>query len=199
MNVHFLAAVLLLGSSFEGIQERPYEVLRADAAWCGPRVLYFFCWLKGKNPSLSDVVELCKTGADGLTTMYNLVEAAETLDLDPDPRKVTVDVLIREVGKGRPSIVCLSIGKSETQPGYCHFVGLLTIDKGACSIFDPSIGFDVRIIPISRLVDTFSGDAIFLGSRDPHWILSPMMLLAVCFCLGSLYLIVRLRSLGATK
>jgi hypothetical protein len=77
-----------------------YEILSADARWCGPRILFFFSCYYGMERTLDEVVQLCATDEAGLTAMADLVRAARELDLDPMPVEATLDEIVQ---MGRPA------------------------------------------------------------------------------------------------
>jgi ABC-type bacteriocin/lantibiotic exporter with double-glycine peptidase domain len=134
----------------------PYEVLQPDASWCGPRVLYFFSVYLGKPRPLDEIVALCRTDEQGLTSLADLSKAAESLGLLPTPVKCSVDDLAEFNG---PAIISVS----RQQEGPVHFIGVLRREEESFVILDPSVS--VRTYRISRpfLAASFTGHAILLG------------------------------------
>src|SRR5262249_39732369 len=72
---------VLTGVEKDGL--RPFDELKPDAAWCGPRIVYFFAWFLGQHPSLDEVVIRCGTDSEGFTSLANLVAVTDELGLEP--------------------------------------------------------------------------------------------------------------------
>jgi hypothetical protein len=161
-----------------GEQGPPYEVLRPDAAWCGPRILYFFaCYLDRERP-LPEVVSLCATDAEGYTSMRDLVEAARALDLDPTPVRCRANQLL---ALGGPAILC--VGRPET-PGAkvqrLHFVGLVGRQGDKYLVVDPSLRAEPIAVSGDRIAGSFTGHAVLLDGCPRPWLIpSPMRLLGL--------------------
>jgi ABC-type bacteriocin/lantibiotic exporter with double-glycine peptidase domain len=131
-------------------------VLHPDASWCGPRVLYFFSVYLGRERALDEVVALCHTDQEGLTSMADLARAAEDLGLNPTPVRCTADDLLAFNG---PALVSLS---NRTE-GPVHFVGLLGEEAGDFVVLDPSVGVRTQRVRKERIARSFTGHAILLG------------------------------------
>jgi hypothetical protein len=156
----------------------PYEVLQPDASWCGPRVLYFFSVYLGKPCALDDVVARCSADANGLTSLADLSQAADSLGLVPTAVRCSVDDLAEFNG---PAIVSLS----RRQEGPVHFVGVLRREKESFVVLDPSVS--VRTYRVSRpfLEESFTGHAILLGETGrsrARWLsMSGIVALSACW------------------
>ncbi len=142
--------------SDEGPVSVPYEILRPDASWCGPRVLYFFSAYFGRERPLDEIVKLCRTDDAGLTSLADLSRAAEELGLKPSPVNCTVDELEDFDG---PALISLS----NREAGPVHFVGLLGMEDGKFVVLDPSSGVRTRHIRRERIAHSFTGHALLLG------------------------------------
>lgn len=156
----------------------PYEILQPDASWCGPRVLYFFSVYMGKPCALDEVVIRCRADSNGLTSLADLSEAADSLGLVPTAVHCSVDDLAEFNG---PAIVSLS----RRQEGPVHFVGVLRREQESFVVLDPSVS--VRTYRVSRpfLEESFTGHAILLGETGrmrTRWLSIPgTLLLSACW------------------
>jgi len=161
---------LLPGEVPPDIAEQPYEVVRPEAAWCGPRVLYFLACYLGQDCTLDDVVSRCKTDPGGYTTFRNLVQAARSLDLEPTAIECDVEQLLALggpaiIGVGRPQ----SPGAKELR---LHFVGLIGRykDTDRYLVIDPSLRTEPLAVPRKTIISSFSGHAILLRGCPRPWI-----------------------------
>jgi len=148
---------------------QPFEILRPDAAWCGPRILYFFSWYLGMECDLDDVVHRCATDKTGLTTLANLVEAAESIGLEPTPIRCSSNELRTLTG---PAIVC--VRNPRLKDGPVHFIGLIarSEDGRSAVIFDPSESLGLFIINEEALGRSFTGEVVLL-KRCPRLVIMP--------------------------
>jgi hypothetical protein len=157
-----------------------YEILSADAGWCGPRILYFFCRFYGSEPSLDEVVQTCRSDQGGMTSLVDLVRAAELLELEPVAMEASLDQV---AGSGRPAILCLRNnaplspdGGSQAVGSTVHFVGLVGPEEnGRFWFVDPSRRAVAFPAGLDSLRDRFTGQAILLkGSSSvlvyPGWV-----------------------------
>jgi len=155
-----------------GVAAQPFEMLHPDASWCGPRVLYFFSVYLGKERPLNEVVALCKTDEQGLTSLADLSHAAEKLGLKPTPVRCTADDLAEFNG---PALISLAAADA----GPVHFVGLLGKEGERLVVMDPSLSVHTRRVPMDRLAKSFTGHAILLGEAGAarsRWLSWPAML-----------------------
>ena len=161
----------------EAPEEKPFEILRADAAWCGPRVLYFCAWYLGKRPALDDVVALCEADERGFTTLYQLVRAAELLDLQPLALQCSFQDVVRSAG---PIVICLRPLNNEDRPQAergavrHHYVALVRGGAEHCVILDPSHSTRTIEVPTESLAKAFAGQAVFLVGNRPAAVRWPL-------------------------
>ena len=175
-------------------QEKPFpgnerfEVVRADSAWCGPRVLYFFAQYYGVDCTLETIVKKSNADENGFVSMLDLVEAARCLDLEPKPISCTAEQLLSYQG---PAIITVNLGKKNSQEGPTHFVGMVgRRSDGRVAIVDPSLGTEVFFVTESDLASFFQGNAILLkGCAEPFWDRNTILLAACAslLCLLILY------------
>lgn len=143
---------------------RPWQVLRDDAAWCGPRILYFFARHAGTDVSLDAVVQECQADPLGLVTLEALVSAAGRLGLEPRPVRATVEQLLELKG---PAIACLETGHARTPPEagsnrpLVHFVGIVPVD-GVAMVVDPSRDAAPLAVDAGALARRYTGQAVLL-------------------------------------
>ena len=90
-----------------------HEFIIVDGPWCGPRALYFCSCVHGKERPLSQVVDLCKCDVKGYTSMYNLYDAAELMELQPVAMKCTLEQLQMD---SRSAIIPLKAEDAELKP-----------------------------------------------------------------------------------
>lgn len=182
----------------------PYDVLRPDAAWCGPRVLYFLsCYLEDREASLDQVVSLCRSDQEGYTTLLDLVQAARKLDLEPTPITCSADQLL---SLGGPAIIGVGRPASPTNRKIrLHFVGLICKRGQRYLVIDPSLRAEPILVPAYRIRDSFTGHAVLIrGCPRPvefsiEW---PMLLVGFIVGLGApplVMLFYRRSRLGAGK
>lgn len=172
-----------------------YEVLRSDAAWCGPRILYFFsCYYNCGDP-LSDIVSRCAPDKQGHMSLFQLLQVAKDLKLAPVPVQCSFDELMKSRG---PAIICLR-APSAPQSAGVHFVGLVPnqVDPESTAgfwIIDPSSRDVLAARPDNELHRMFTGFAIFLrGSKVPPlvpWYLSMNVVLSPLYCSAVLIVMV---------
>lgn len=161
MMQHFLLLPFVFGQP-AGVflpNDQPYEVLRPDSAWCGPRIVYFFAHYLGRDCSLDAVVKLCQADDQGFTSMANLVEAAQQLGLEPTPIRCSPTELRKLTG---PAIVCLRHPKRKEGP--VHFIGLVArhAEDASPIILDPSDNIGLMNISDEGLDASFTGEVILL-------------------------------------
>lgn len=148
-----------------------FERLQPDAAWCGPRVVYFFACYFGHEPTLEEVVAACMTDSSGLTTMENLTVAADRMNLGPTPVRCNAAVLMR---LGGPAIICI---RNPSRPdGPVHFVALVSPSKHKdfFVIVDPSLSVQPLEVHRDLLAKVYAGQAILLkGCPHPYELYFP--------------------------
>ncbi len=150
-------------------QEKPYEILKSDTAWCGPRVLFFYARLYGRNVSLEDVVRICRTDQSGFTSLEQLREAAHELNLAPTPLDTNFEAIL---SLNLPAILCvsrkqLSSGKSESQilNEKIHFLGFIQCSGDDIWVFDPSVNTSAFRTTRKELESIYLGRALVLDSK----------------------------------
>ncbi len=143
-----------------------HEVLRVDARWCGPRVLFFFSCYSGLDFSLDEVLELCDTDKNGNTCLFQLVAAARDMGMDPAPVELSFDGLLATRG---PAIVCVRAAPIDDGKPWLHFVGMLSDNEsGAIWIVDPAQATVALLKEEDDLRAAFTGHAVLLkGSQHP--------------------------------
>jgi hypothetical protein len=159
----------------------PYEVLAPDAAWCGPRILYFFACYLGRNCTLDEAVARCQTDANGYTTLQNLTRAARELGLEPTPVACDAEQLL---ALGGPAIICVgrpAAPASAERPApeaaprtEIHFVGLIGPKDDAFLVVDPAVRTEALIVTRGKIRQSFTGHAVLLRGCPrpflwPHW------------------------------
>jgi hypothetical protein len=158
----------------------PYERLRPDSAWCAPRVLYFFADYYGQDATLSEVVKLCNSDAQGRTSMRDLVRAAEALSLEPEPIECSADQLLALRG---PAIVCVGANpdtpsqqgaaSGEAESRIVHFVAYLGREGNRVRIIDPSLSADMLHVSEQAMRRAYAGKAVLLKGCDSPWLMPP--------------------------
>ncbi len=171
----------------------PYEVLRPEASWCGPRVLYFFAWYLGKECTLEDVCRLCETDSQGHTSLLNLVEAARALDLEPTAIACSTAELQNLRG---PAILCVRRAKQSGDPA--HFIGLLGQEEDYFHIVDPAVSTQPFGVRKDSLTRAFLGQVVLLKGCPipplrPWWLSFPGVFAPAALALGFAAGVVALR------
>ncbi len=150
---------------------QPFEILRQDAGWCGPRVLFFFACYLGQDCRLEQVVDLCKSDEHGNTTLRDLVSAARDLDLGPVPIACPAEELL---ALGGPAIICVrglasaddpreATGDTEAREWPVHFIGLIgPEEEGWFWVVDPAISTQAIVVHGDALQRAYTGHAILL-------------------------------------
>jgi hypothetical protein len=149
--------------SFIPVAEQ-YEVLSSDAAYCGPRILYFFARHAGRECTLEEVVGLCGTAPDGTTDLVSLSRAAEALDLDPLLIQCRADQLL---DLGGPAIFCVVRNRSPQKEGgdgelVVHYVGFVRPEGDAYRVVDPSLLIGDLRMSEAEVQRSFTGHALLL-------------------------------------
>jgi ABC-type bacteriocin/lantibiotic exporter with double-glycine peptidase domain len=174
------ASVLALGSALAQTEslptgfkqtQTPFDELRPDAAWCGPRVLFFLAQYLGSDCSLDRVVELCRSDAEGFTRLDRLVAAAAELGLDP----VAIGFPPEQVTElDGPAILCVRKAfspkgsKSSIPEARLHFIALACKKDGRHCVLDPSRDTSLVAFTPERLRAVSTGHAVLLrGSTVP--------------------------------
>lgn len=158
-----------IGASALDNQTAERELLGSDLSWCGPRILYFFMRFRGIDCSLEDVVRRCNSDAKGMTSMKDLVDAADGFGLDPTGLQCSLSELTEG---GAHAIVCMRAANQDANVPY-HFVGLIPTEvPGTVLVVDPSSGASAKETTLDALSRNYSGYAIALGTRQfmrPAW------------------------------
>ncbi len=176
--------------------QMPFDVLQPDAAWCGPRVLFFLAQYLGKDCSLDSVVELCGTDAEGYTSLDCLVTAAGEMGLDPVPIGFPPEQVTELEG---PAILCVrkafppKDSKSSVPEARLHFIALVCKQGERYWILDPSRDTSLVAFAPERLRAVSTGHAILLkGSPVPalrvSWLSFPYSLVVGALGATAVYL-----------
>ncbi len=175
-----LLACLLLQAEPEA--PPPYELLRPETAWCGPRVLYFFACYLGRDCTLDEVVSLCGTGEDGYTSLRDLVQACRTLELDPTPVACSADKLL---ALGGPAII--AVGRSDASDKSVkrlHFIGLIGRQGDDFLVIDPALRAEPIAVSRDKIARSFTGHAVLLtGCPRPLILPSAVRVVVPCAAL----------------
>jgi ABC-type bacteriocin/lantibiotic exporter with double-glycine peptidase domain len=166
-----------------------------DESWCGPRILYFFNRYFGDDATLEQIVGRSNVTPEGWMSLASVVEAAETLGLEPEPIEVSAPVLLR---LGGPAIIVVDVQrpfrdqdakKGDSTRHIVHFVGLVGQEHAdKWWIVDPARVKAAREVDRAAIERNFSGHAVLLKgcprpSVLPHWLVPavgwPTALLAV--------------------
>jgi ABC-type bacteriocin/lantibiotic exporter with double-glycine peptidase domain len=161
-----------------------YEIVRSDAAWCGPRLLYFFSVYLDRERPLNQVIGLCAADATGFVSFEAVELAARELGLEPTAVQCSAQAIAES---GGPAMLVINKGSE-------HFVGLIAYDGHICTIVDPSRPSSVHAMPIDDLKQYATGHAIFLkGARIPRVTFPILETIAVLLGFGSVVLVVGIR------
>jgi hypothetical protein len=161
----------------------PYEALQSDAAWCGPRILYFFSCYFRQERTLHEVVELCKPDERGYVTLQQLVQAAQQIGLEPLPLGCSADEVL---DLGGPAILCVraSAGSSpEDSSEPVHFIGVVGRQGDEYWVVDPAQSTRAMRVSRAQIASAFTGHAVLLkGCPRPEllawWLRGPTLLVS---------------------
>jgi hypothetical protein len=138
-----------------------FDIIRYDAGWCGPRLLYFFCVYQGRDVALPEVLGMCQLTTEGMISLDELTVAAAKLALEPRCVKCSLSQLIET---GGPAIIVT--GDTGTPD---HVIGYLGFDGDRYIIVDPSTPTESVLMTFDQLHRRFHGEAILLkGAKYPE-------------------------------
>lgn len=189
------------------------EILRPEASWCGPRVLYFFSCYFGNDYSLDEVEFLCNTDENGYTSLLDLAQASQALGLDPTPISCSPEQLLE---LGGPAIICVlgrerKEGKSPVKDAdkkqdapVVHFVGLLGREDDGFVIFNPGLSTGCFKVTPQAIESEFTGHAILLRGCPqpllwPWWLTFPWSIVTALLPVSLMLAVILVRRRLRTK
>jgi ABC-type bacteriocin/lantibiotic exporter with double-glycine peptidase domain len=156
--------------------QQPYEVIKPDAAWCGPRVLFFLLRLHGLDTTLESVVKRVDPDPEGYCPLEALERTARQQGLSVAPLHCDLGKII---SINRPAILCfrkafINTKASEGQAlvdrrwHFIAFVGAESPDK--CWILDTSRDMSLSVIPRDRLEAAYLNTALVCDMTTGDWV-----------------------------
>jgi ABC-type bacteriocin/lantibiotic exporter with double-glycine peptidase domain len=156
--------------------QQPFEVIKPDAAWCGPRVLFFLLRMHGLDTTLESVVKRVDPDPEGYCPLEALERTARQQGLSVAPLHCGLDTIINI---NKPAILCcrkafINTKATEGQPlvdrrwHFIAFVGAESPDK--CWILDTSRDMSLSVIPRDRLEAAYLNTALVFDLTTSDWV-----------------------------